>query len=90
MKLTYSKQRELDAPIEAIIAAVGCCRGRIEILNGDNQVIEFETNEKGKWSRTGWYCRAGDDAFSIFDEFKVAKRKFTISDLLALLPKVGK
>ena len=67
MKLDYAKQRKIEEPIEAILNNIGVkCRGRIEIDDGDGQVIEFESNEAGKWQRTSWHHKSMDEAFSMF------------------------
>jgi len=73
MKLTYELQRKIDDAIIEVLNAIGQkCRGRIEIDDGDNnQIIEFESNEKGKWQRTNWHHKSADEAFSIFREYTV-------------------
>ena len=70
MKLDYALQRKIDDAIIATVNAIGHkCRGRIEIEDGDGQVIEFEGSEVGKWKRTRWGHKDADDVFSIFPEF---------------------
>lgn len=72
MKLDYARQQKIEEPIEVILKNIGCkCRGRIELLDGDNQVIEFEANDAGKWQHTSWHHKDSDEAFSIFPEFMV-------------------
>ena len=72
MKLDYALQRKIDDAITATVNAIGHkCRGRIEIDDGDGQVIEFESNEAGKWQRTSWFRKSSDTAFSIFPEFRL-------------------
>ena len=67
MKLDYALQRKIDDHIIRLVSSIGeKCRGRIEIDDGSEQVIEFESNDDGKWQRTSWHHKGGDDAFSIF------------------------
>ena len=71
MKLDYALQRKIDDAIMATVNAIGHeCRGRIEIDDGDGQVIEFEGSETG-WKRTCWFRKSSDTAFSIFPEFRL-------------------
>jgi len=73
MELSYTTQREIDEGIVALLGIIGCpARGRIEILDGDQQVIEFESIVDGKWQRTGWHRRTLDHAVSIFPEFRLS------------------
>jgi hypothetical protein len=75
MKVDYAIQRKIDDTIIQTLNTIGHkCRLRIEILDGDNQVIESEATEGGKWKRTDWHHKAGDDSFSIFPEFRVMKK----------------
>ena len=72
MKLDYAMQRKIEAAIVEVLSAIGHkCRGRIEILDSDARVIEFESDEAGKWQHTSWHHKKSDDVFSIFPEFSV-------------------
>ena len=72
--LTYKKQREIEEPIEELLARIGVkCRGRLEVNDGEKvSVIEFEGDEKGKWEKTNWHGIGGDESSSIFWAFRIA------------------
>ena len=70
MELTYAKQREIEDAIINILKSIGQpLRARIEILDGDQQVIEVDAGDNGKWLRTGWHRKSSDDNFSTWPEF---------------------
>jgi hypothetical protein len=72
--LTYTKQKDIEAGIEAVLARIGSkSRGRIEVVDGDEiSVIEFEGDENGQWKRTSWHHPDMDEITSIFWAFRIA------------------
>ncbi len=71
MKLTYALRLKIEEPISQLLKGIGCkSRGRIEILDGEDQVIEFESNNSGEWRKTNWHHKSNDASASLFDCFK--------------------
>lgn len=74
--MNYTQQTKIDNAIENLIKKIADVyptqiQGRIEIVNSDNpQIIEFVTDENGKWNHTGWHKKSGDKVFSIINEYK--------------------